>query len=304
MNKDTRLITLSSEDAVKLNGSYGSNVFFNIPDIVVDNEYISHLEVALIDAQIPVSWYLINNETNTLNYIYNGSPFSIQLTNGNYNANTLITEMTNRFDDNGLSVIITLSQITGLLLFKFQNAITPIEFVYLGSIGLFRILGFNAGSNVSGVSIVPPNPLNLLGIQKLNIASQNLATISSFSSRRLLGNQIIQTIPVNVPSWNLITYENKNNIHGKMKSRNLNNIDIQVIDEFGRFVEFNNIDWNITLQVIIFRTHEISFKELNLPTTNLKLPKEPKEKEPKEKEPKEKEPKNKDLEQLKLLSRK
>ena len=181
MNKDTRLITLSSEDAVKLNGSYGSNVFFNIPDLVVDNEYISHLEVALIDAQIPVSWYLINNETNTLNYIYNGSPFSIQLTNGNYNANTLITEMTNRFDDNNLSVIITLSQITGLLLFKFQNAITPIEFVYLGSIGLFRILGFNAGSNVSGVSIVPPNPLNLLGIQKLNIASQNLATISSFS---------------------------------------------------------------------------------------------------------------------------
>ena len=86
-----------------------------------------------------------------------------------------------------------------------------------------------------------------------------------------------------------------------MKSRNLNNIDIQVIDEFGRFVEFNNIDWNITLQIIIFRTHEISFKELNLPTTNLKLPKEPKEKEPKDKEPKEK---NKDLEELKLLSRK
>lgn len=300
MNKDTRLITLSSEDSVKNNGNYNSNVFFNIPDIVVDNEYITHLEVALVDAQIPVSWYLINDQTNTLNYIYNSTNFSIQLTNGNYNANTLITEMTNKFGDNGLSVIITLSQITGLLLFKFQGAVTPVEFVYLGSIGLFRILGFNSGANVSGVSIVPPNPLNLLGIQKLNISSQNLATISSFSSRRNLGNQIIQTIPVNVPSWNLITYENKNNIHGRMKSRYLNNIDIQVIDEFGRYVEFNNIDWNITIQIIIFRTHEISFKSINLPTPRIKEEKKSPEKSP---EKPEKIP-NKNLDELKLLERK
>ena len=300
LNKYTRLITLSSEDSVKNNGNYNSNVFFNIPDIVVDNEYITHLEVALVDAQIPVSWYLINDQTNTLNYIYNSTNFSIQLTNGNYNANTLITEMTNKFGDNGLSVIITLSQITGLLLFKFQGAVTPVEFVYLGSIGLFRILGFNSGANVSGVSIVPPNPLNLLGIQKLNISSQNLATISSFSSRRNLGNQIIQTIPVNVPSWNLITYENKNNIHGRMKSRYLNNIDIQVIDEFGRYVEFNNIDWNITIQIIIFRTHEISFKSINLPTPRIKEEKKSPEKSPE----KPKKIPNKNLDELKLLERK
>jgi hypothetical protein len=192
-------------------------------------------------------------------------------------------------------------------LFKFQGAVTPVEFVYLGSIGLFRILGFNAGANVSGVSIVPPNPLNLLGIQKLNISSQNLATISSFSSRRNLGNQIIQTIPVNVPSWNLINYENKNNIHGRMKSRYLNNIDIQVTDEFGRYVEFNNIDWNITIQIIIFRTHEISFKSIDFQkglafsqTPQIKEDKKSSEKSP---EKPQKKP-NKNLDELKLLERK
>ena len=291
--KDTRLITLSSNDSVKLNGSYNSNVFFNIPDIIVDNENILHLEVTLIDAQIPVSWFLINNETNRLNYIYNSTSYYIELTNGNYNANTLIVEMTNKFSDNGLSVVITLSQITGLLLFKFVNPITAIEFVYLGSIGLFRILGFNE-ENVSGFNIVPPNPLNLLGVQKLNISSENLATISSYSSRKTIGNNILGTIPVDVPSWNLITYSNKNNIHGRMKSRNLNNIDIQITDEFSRYIEFNNINWNLTIQIVIFRLDSLSYKVLSLDSSknNFKI-ENPENKEKSENKEKMKPSKNK-----------
>ena len=119
---DSRIICLNSTDAKKLNDDYNSNLFFDIPNIVDENHLISHIEVALEDATIPVSWYLINDTTNTLNYVYNSSNFSIVLTNGNYNGTSMITELTQKFNDNGITVIITLSQVTGLLLFKFNFA--------------------------------------------------------------------------------------------------------------------------------------------------------------------------------------
>jgi hypothetical protein len=257
---DSRIICLNSADAKKLNGDYNSNLYFDIPNIVDETHLISHIEVALEDATIPVSWYLINDTTNTLNYIYNGSNFSIVLTNGNYNGTSIITELTQKFDDNNISVIITLSQVTGLLLFKF-NLPTAVEFVYATSTGLMRILGFK--SSASGLSIVPELPMNLLGIQKINICSSNLATISSFSSSSNLSNQIIQSIPVDMPAFHQITYINKASHYGRLKNRYINNIDIQLFDEYGRYIEMNGIEFNLSFNIKIYRKYNVSHDIIN-----------------------------------------
>ena len=268
---ESRLITLNSEDAQKLNGDYNSNLFFNIPNIVDENPDISHLEVSLDSATIPVSFYLINDVTNTLSYVYNSSPFTLTLTNGNYNGSTMITELTNKFDDNGLTVVITLSQVTGLLLFKFANAISPVEFIY--NTGLMKILGFT--QSTSGVAIVPQLPMNLLGIQKINICSGNLSTLSSFSSSAILSNQVIQSIPIDMPAFHQITYLDKSNHSGRMKSRFLSNIDIQLLDEFGRFIEMNGIEYTLSFVIRIFRRYRVEHD-------TIKIPKEEKKEEKKE----------------------
>ena len=288
---ESRLITLNSEDAQKLNGEYNSNLFFNIPNIVDENPDISHLEVSLDSATIPVSFYLINDTTNTLSYIYNSSPFTLTLTNGNYNGSTMITELTNKFDDNGLTVVITLSQITGLLLFKFANAISPVEFIY--NTGLMKILGFT--QSISGVAIVPQLPMNLLGIQKINICSGNLASISSFSSSPALSNSVIQSIPVDVPAFHQITYLDKANHYGRMKSRFLSNIDIQLLDEFGRFIEMNGIEFTCSFVIRIFRKYRVEHDTIKIPKAE--------EKKEEKKEIKEEQEEGKD-DTLDLLSQK
>jgi hypothetical protein len=267
---ESRLITLNSEDAQKLNGNYNSNLFFNIPNIVDESPDISHLEVSLDSATIPVSWYLINDLTNTLTYIYNSTPFTLTLTNGNYNGSTMITELTNKFDDNGLVVVITLSQVTGLLLFKFANAISPVNFIY--NTGLMRILGFT--QSTSGVAIVPQLPMNLLGIQKINICSGNLASISSFSSSAALSNSVIQSIPIDVPSFHQITYLDKANHFGRMKSRFLSNIDIQLLDENGKFLEMNGISFTLSFVIRIFRKYRTEHDTIKIPKAEEKKVKE------------------------------
>jgi len=263
--KDSRLISLDTNYATRLNGDYNSNLFFELPHIVEENPNIKHIEVSLEDATIPVSWYLINDDTNTLNYTYNSTTRELRLKNGNYTSTTLLDTLTNEFLIQGLTATCSLDKQSGKTLFVFSNPITDITFLHTGSEGLFRLLGFLIDTDYTGTTILSPTPMNLLGIQKLNLSSQSLATISSFSSSPLLGNCLIQTIPVDAPSWNQITYINRGTHFGRMKARYLKNIDIQLQDEFGRFIEMNNINYTLTIQVVIFRKMNISIENIFLP---------------------------------------
>ena len=117
--------------------------------------------------------------------------------------------------------------------------------------------------------------MNLLGIQKINICSGNLASISSFSSSPALSNSVIQSIPVDVPAFHQITYLDKANHYGRMKSRFLSNIDIQLLDENGKFLEMNGIEFTLSFVIRIFRRYRVEHD-------TIKIPKEEKKEEIKE----------------------
>ena len=289
--KDSRLISLDTNYATRLNGDYNSNLYFDLPHIVEENPNIKFIEVSLEDATIPVAWYLINDDTNTLNFTYNNQNLSLILKHGNYTSTTLLDTLTNEFLIKGLTATCSLDKQSGKTLFVFSNPITDITFLHSGSEGLFRLLGFLVGTNYTGTTILSPTPMNLLGIQKLNLSSQSLATISSYSSSPFIGNCLIQTIPVDQPAWNQITYINRGTHFGRMKARYLKNIDIQLQDEFGRFIEMNNINYTMTFQIVIFRKINIDIQNIFLPRLLEKM-KEQDEKKIKE------EPKDDELELL------
>jgi hypothetical protein len=292
--KDSRLISLDTNYAKKLNGDFNSNLFFEMDTIVEENPKITHIEVSLEDATIPVSWYLINNDTRTLKYRYNLTDYTLTLKKGNYTSTSLLGELSSLFLFQGLTATCTLDKQSGKSLFVFSNTLSDITFLHSGSEGLFRLLGFLVDTDYNGTTIESPTPMNLLGIQKLNLSSQSLATISSFSSSPLLGNCLIQTIPVDQPSFNQITFINRGSHFGRMKSRSLKNIDIQLQDEFGRFIEMNNTNFTLTIQLIIFRKVDVSIENIFLPRLLEKI----KEEDAKRQEQKKNEPKDDELELL------
>ena len=79
-------INLSSSSASIKNGSYNSVMIFNIP-VIKKEKNVLYNQVSLINAQIPVSYYTIN-ETNNLFALSTGS---YTLINGNYNATSFKT---------------------------------------------------------------------------------------------------------------------------------------------------------------------------------------------------------------------
>jgi len=265
---DSRLITLNSNDGISLNGDYKSNILFDMGNITGEDEDIQYIECCLEDLQLPVSWYLINDTNNILHYVYNNINYTITLTKGNYNGTTIITEMKKLFLQNTLVADIVLSQISGLLTFKFENPISNIVFNYNLSKNLMDLLGFTASTN--GVAFTCEKPMNLLGIMKINICSNSLSNTGSFSSNKLLNNNIINTISVNVPAYHQISYNNKVSHYQRLKSKILNSIDIQLLDDSSNYIEMNDINWSATIHLKIYRKYSTDLKKLNLNLENKK----------------------------------
>jgi len=242
---DNHLITLNSSDAIKLNASYLSNVVFPFKGLLKDDVNIIRSYVTLINAQIPVSFYVIDATNNTLGYYDSASNSfkTIVLPIGNYNATTIITAINAGVIANGSIGTFSFSSLNGKISVVSAN-------VWYGN--YLPQYGTTIG-DVLGLGTGGPNsftfsyPLNLLGKNKLFVNSSNLNNVA-YTSHNTGFSTCICTIPVNVPPYGLIQYssltdQNKN----ILVNRVLDNIDIQILDLDNNYVNFNNVNWSITL---------------------------------------------------------
>jgi len=274
--QDARLITFNSNDAYeKLNADKNSNMTFSIPNMLIDGPDILFSTCGLVSAEIPISWYLLDSDTNILNFTYLAVDYQIVLPFGNYTSDNLISTLQASFDLALLAVSVTslvsFQIITGKLTFKFIGTVgNHITFNYNGSDGLYRILGFTPTIDYESITsggfefIYAPNPLNLLGIKQIRMCSNNLATIGNYSTGSTSPNNILCCVPIDQPAWGLINYVNRNNLYSKLKARNISTVDIQLYDELGRFLQMNSINFTFTIQLIIFRKMPPSIQVLNL----------------------------------------
>lgn len=265
--KERRIINLNSEDATTYNnGSYLSDVVFNFRGLLKDEANMLFCEGGVLNCQIPVSFYQVAYYNNTLYYIVDTFPFNITIPVGNYNFATFSAAMETEFLSNGHTFNITIDETTGKL--TFQLVTGGIDFTFLGSSSgttCFKILGFDPNFNYTdnGSSILTaPYLLNLLGAKKLKISSLVFSNNGSDTTNYATSN-IISTLSVDAPSYGLIVYNNLSDAYGRLKVRHIDNIDIQIRDEYGNLINFNNTDWSITLALLIYRKVEYKSSDLS-----------------------------------------
>ena len=237
------LITLDSTNGTIKNGTMKSLIEFNFIGLLKDEKDILRSYISVLNAQIPVSFYTITVNNFKLKYVVGGSTFrTIFITPGNYNGNSLITALIDSFANNGDIITASLSSSTGKLFIRSYSG--SITYVYNTST-IAPILGLTA--DISGITVTFQAPLNLLGVKKLSIKSNSLA-ISSFTSRTGNRTDTICTIPVIEPPFNMISYVNMNDLNKNiLRGQIIDSIDIRITDEDNNDIDFNNIDWNITL---------------------------------------------------------
>ena len=263
---ENRFINLNAENATQKNSSYLSSVYFQFPGLLKDDPDIQAVYISIQNAQFPYSFYNINVYNNLLKISVDANPAVVlTLTRGNYNANTLISEIQTQLVAAGITTItITISAITGLLTFtKTSGSFT----LYYNGSTCFKVLGFNPTLDYTSTAsvLVAPFPLNLLGTLKLRVASYALP-ISSLDSSVDGNLNILAAIPINAGNFGLIMFENANNIQTTLDLRLLDNFDLEILDDDGNLVNFNGSYWTITMLLSIERlvkqVSPLSFAEI------------------------------------------
>jgi hypothetical protein len=245
----SKLISINSSNALlKNNGTFNSDVLFKFPGLIKPEPDITHIQFQLIDAQIPVSFYNVNYTNNTLNYQISSINYSITATPGNYNFNSLATQLISKFLANGHIFTVSINKQTGII-----SISTPATNFILQVSSMFSILGLTLSNHLSiSFTLTADFPLNLLGVTKLKIQSINLCAYNADSATNGYSNNIA-ILPVDQPSFGLIIYENKSNALYTFRDSRLDEIDIQITDQNENLINFNNIDWNLTILLTITR---------------------------------------------------
>ena len=242
---ESKLINLSSESANHFyNTTYLSHLSFNTPGLLIKNPFLKKVELSVLHAEIPVSFYTINYTNSYFKYKLDTGPIlTQQVPVGNYNANSLISALLTLMNDNNFQIII--NKVTGVIQFHHNKTfIIYTDNTY--SIG--KVLGFDLNTSYTSTelplyTLTAIYPLNLLGIKKNNISSQTLIT-NNFSSA-IGSTSLINSISVDQPPFGLIVYQNTGSTKFTLSNTDINKIDLQLYDEDFNYINFNNINWSI-----------------------------------------------------------
>ena len=253
--REKRIISLNSNNATRyLNGTMLSDVVFDFTNILSPEENIMYTECGIGNAEIPATFYNIDVTNNTFNYTVDAMNYIVIVPIGNYNYNSLVTEMTAQFILNGHTIVFSLNRNSNILTMTMTGADT---WNTIQASSIYYILGFNLNTSYTIIAntITFPNLFNLLGQKKLKIYSSNLA-VDSFDSVNNATNNLLCTISVNVPGFDLLVYANIDGVYSHMRNRYVSTIDIQIKDELGNLINFNNINWTMTINLILYRKLE------------------------------------------------
>lgn len=259
--REKRLISLNSANATQyLNGDYKSNVTFDFSSILSPENSIEYIEGGVQSAQIPASFYNVDVNNNVYNYAVTSVNYSITVTPGSYNYNTLIAEMAIRFAINGHIFTYALNRATNVLSMVYISAgiwtlIRPSSIYYI--LGLAATTTYTIVAN----AFTYPELFNVINPKKLKIFSTNLA-IDSYDSVGSSTNNLIETLSVNAAPFGLILYNNVDSTYGHLRTSYLSTIDIQIRNELGDFINMNNIDWTMTIVLIVYKRLEVKTVEM------------------------------------------
>jgi hypothetical protein len=236
-------LTSTSKVGIKMNSTLNSKINFEIPRFITKQSNILYHSIKLLHAEIPYSFYIINETNNKLNVNINSINNFYVIPVGNYNAFTL-KEVLNAFNP---SIIFFLNNSTG----KYSIESTS-TFSVLSSSTLLKIIGGISNTTYNAILISSkyvlnfPFAVNLLGTKniyiKCNLILENLQTKTNDS-------QTLKSIPVNVPPFGLILYNNNENIETLVKNSQIDNLNIEIVDDDDNLINMNNQDWTICIEL-------------------------------------------------------
>lgn len=242
----TRQFYLSSNsaNATKNNGSYNSNIKYYIPNFIKTNDNILYNAIKLSHAEIPYSFYIIND---TNNY-FRVNSHNVYIPNGNYTGKTLLDEINKQLFNIDITLKMELNNANGLITMSANISFT----IDMTKSLIYKVLGleqgiYNGMFNFLGYYLTFTYPLDLLGTRNIYIKINNLV----IDNLNLTTNDksTLKSIPVNVPPFGIIRYNNTENTETFVKNTEVEYLELEITDDYNNNINFNGIDWTICIEI-------------------------------------------------------
>ena len=237
----TRLYNINSKNYKSINSlSSLSSGLWSFPNLNFQDDDIISVYISILHAEIPNSFYIINENNNKL--IINSTVYT--LISGNYNTKTFISMVTPLLP---VGYIITYSTTTNKFTFQYTTIFTiNKESTCKSLIGLSTSDEF--GTVPNNFTVTMPNSFNFLPTSKINVRSSSF-NIGNFGADN--STDIFLTIQNNGLQSGRILYQNYSNLKYRLESYNLQQFDLRFTDDSNNLLIFNGVDWFITFQIDI-----------------------------------------------------
>lgn len=233
--KETRQYFLSSNGGINKNGKLKSDIFFDIKQLIKNDKYVLYNTISLINAQITYSFYIINEYNNILSL----STGDIIIDYGNYNASSFIKYMSSKLP---INMVLTLDSVSGIFTLSYNQ-----PFQLYSATTIYKLLGLQNKNYTSTTNkIIFDYPCNFIGSNNLYIKSNVYLENYNSSTKDYI---TLAKIPITVEPFNIVFYNNYSNSKHIIKNKTLDNIEIKIFDDDDNLVDFNNIDWNLTIEI-------------------------------------------------------
>lgn len=251
---ESKLIVLNSSDATKLNGGMNSNVVFEFNDVMLKSNDIVYTTLAVLDAEIPASYYNVNSFNNTTSITRNSVNYNIVVSPGNYNVLQFITEFQLKYTAATTGTLaMSFDAITGKL--SIQDA--AFDLIINDNLSSsYILLGAVKGTSPTFSKTATPmnsfdSLVNFLGVTRIKLLSDTLVS-RNIDSNNMTTTTVIDTLGASAGDFGLTVY-NSLGRETLLLAKRIQEIDIQVKDQFNNFIDFNFTNWNITLILNIHR---------------------------------------------------
>ena len=249
--------------------------------------------ISLNSIELPCSMYAVNSTNNVINfsYTYYSSNFGYNqkwilpftIPPGNYSAidlaATINIPLFDRFDSSNMSIITLYNQQSNKFQFQLQNV--PTSFTNFFSFNI-EAGSSNCIAGLSGAALSSSTRdasgnfnvysdvcVDLGGTRAVFVKCMNIHT-PGYDSRTKYSGSVLARVPVMQEPFGITFWKNDTNFKCACSLKNVSNLEIQIVDEFGNLVDFNLVDWTLTLQLDIINATDESLTDFtpNVPFIN------------------------------------
>jgi len=249
---ETKMFNLSTRGSacniLNADTNYKSRCEYDIRNMIVRDEQVEYIQFSVPFAIIPVSFFTVSENNNQLTVVVNGTTTTYTFPQGNYNANTFMTQFS-----------ITLGANYKLSLSSFNNVFTitrtqDSNFTVLGNSSISSVMGFSTdltGTALTNYTITCSRCCNFLPLPRITLRCPELANTQMVGSQT--SNDVIITIPNNSKPNGQIYYQNQSNAKLLFRQHELSRFIISFTDDDGNLLNFNGVSSFFTLQFDIYR---------------------------------------------------